>query len=170
MLYWFHRPQLGTEPATEACALTGNGIEDLSLCKMPNQLSHTFRAEQFFIFIMDSPSLGHSGSRTISITCTPSGAQRSNFLLASWSHIGPVFQFLEQQLPRCFNHVSLSTITKAEILNSQVPLSITSWKIREKASMIHAFLKHSGADKWTSASFFETPGKVSWIDRCTEMR
>ena len=32
----------GTEPTTQACALTGSRTGDLSLCrKMPNQLSHT---------------------------------------------------------------------------------------------------------------------------------
>ncbi|KAF6090917.1 hypothetical protein HJG60_012262 [Phyllostomus discolor] len=37
-----HTPQLGMEPATQACALTGNQTSDLSLCRtMLNQLSHT---------------------------------------------------------------------------------------------------------------------------------
>ena len=36
------RPQLGTWPATQACALTGNGTTNISLCgTMPSQLSHT---------------------------------------------------------------------------------------------------------------------------------
>ena len=38
-------PQLGTEPATQACALTGNRTGDLLLCGMtPNPLSHTHQA------------------------------------------------------------------------------------------------------------------------------
>ena len=33
---------MGTEPATQAYALTGNQTSDLSVCRMiPNQLSHT---------------------------------------------------------------------------------------------------------------------------------
>ena len=36
------RTQLGTEPVTRACALTGDRTSDLWLCgKMLNQLSHT---------------------------------------------------------------------------------------------------------------------------------
>ena len=35
-------PQPGTQPVTQACALTGNQTSDLSVCgRMPNQLSHT---------------------------------------------------------------------------------------------------------------------------------
>ena len=35
------RPLLGTWPATQACALTGNRTSELSLCRMtPNQLSY----------------------------------------------------------------------------------------------------------------------------------
>ena len=40
------------------------------------------------------------------------GAQRLNCSSPSWIHIGHVFQFLEQQLFTCFNHVSLSTIIR----------------------------------------------------------
>ena len=37
-----HTPWPGTEPATQACAMTGNWTSDLYLCgKMPDQLSHT---------------------------------------------------------------------------------------------------------------------------------
>ena len=37
-----HTPWPGTEPATQACALTRNRTCDLSVCRMtPNQLSHT---------------------------------------------------------------------------------------------------------------------------------
>ena len=37
-----HTPQLGTGPATQACALTGNRTSDLLLCgTVLNQLSHT---------------------------------------------------------------------------------------------------------------------------------
>ena len=37
-----HACRLGTKPATQACALTGNRTGDLSLCgTMPNPLSHT---------------------------------------------------------------------------------------------------------------------------------
>ena len=37
-----YTPQLGSEPATQACALTWNGACDLLLCgMMRNQLSHT---------------------------------------------------------------------------------------------------------------------------------
>ena len=37
-----HTPQLGTEPATQACALTGNPTCDPLVCEMmPNQLGYT---------------------------------------------------------------------------------------------------------------------------------
>ena len=37
-----YAPHLGTEPATQACALTGNQTSDLLLCQtMANQPSHT---------------------------------------------------------------------------------------------------------------------------------
>ena len=42
--------QPGTEPATQACALTGNQTWDLSLCGMtPNQLSHTSQGFKVFL-------------------------------------------------------------------------------------------------------------------------
>ena len=38
----FTHLQLGTKPATQACALTGNQTSELSVCgMMPNLLSHT---------------------------------------------------------------------------------------------------------------------------------
>ena len=45
-------PQLGTWPATQACALTGKGIGDLSVCKlMLNLPSYTSQGHPFvFIF------------------------------------------------------------------------------------------------------------------------
>ena len=43
------RPQPGTRLVTQACALTGNGPSDPSLCgTMPNQVSHTGQAGIFF--------------------------------------------------------------------------------------------------------------------------
>ena len=43
------RPGPGVEPATQACALTGNGTGDLSLCTTrPNQLSHISQGGSFF--------------------------------------------------------------------------------------------------------------------------
>ena len=40
------RPQLGAWPTTQACALTGNGTGDFSVCGMiPNLLSHTSQSQ-----------------------------------------------------------------------------------------------------------------------------
>ena len=47
-------PRVGTKPATQACALTGNRTSDLSACWMkPNQLSHISwaTATSFYIFL-----------------------------------------------------------------------------------------------------------------------
>ena len=44
------RPLLGTWPATQACALTGNGIGDpLVLSLVLNPLSHTSQGEMLYI-------------------------------------------------------------------------------------------------------------------------
>ena len=41
-------PQVGTEPTTKACALTGNQTHALLLCGMkPNQLSHTSQGKRW---------------------------------------------------------------------------------------------------------------------------
>ena len=50
-------PQLGTWPATQACALTGNRTSDLSVCRLAlNPLSHTSQGwiVQFFIGALES--------------------------------------------------------------------------------------------------------------------
>ena len=45
-----YTPQPGTEPATQACALTRNWTGDLSLCRtMPNHLSHTCQGNKFIL-------------------------------------------------------------------------------------------------------------------------
>ena len=43
-------PPLGTWPATQACALTGNRTSDLSVCRLAlNPLSHTSQGETFLL-------------------------------------------------------------------------------------------------------------------------
>ena len=42
-------PQLGTEPAAQACTLTTSPTSDLSLCRMmPNQMSHAGQGRTFY--------------------------------------------------------------------------------------------------------------------------
>ena len=46
------RPQLGTWPSTQACALTGNQNNDLSVCRPAlTPLSHTTRAKFIFSYM-----------------------------------------------------------------------------------------------------------------------
>ena len=47
-------PLLGTWPATQACALTGNQTSDPSVCKLAlNPLSHTSQGNRVFFYNID---------------------------------------------------------------------------------------------------------------------
>ena len=47
-----HAPQLGTQPATQACTLTGNQIGNPLVCRLTlNLLSHTSQSLEFLKFI-----------------------------------------------------------------------------------------------------------------------
>ena len=55
-----HTPRQGTEPTTQACALTENGTGDPSLCRtMPKQLRHAGQGPRLFLqpqFVHLNPS------------------------------------------------------------------------------------------------------------------
>ena len=50
------RPQLGTWPTTQACALTGNRTGDISVCRPAlNPLRHTSQGGSFLLFFFPPP-------------------------------------------------------------------------------------------------------------------
>ena len=59
------RPQMGTRPATQACAPTRHQTSDPSVCRlMLNSLSHTSQGTDFIFLKMECLGVSFTGSKT----------------------------------------------------------------------------------------------------------
>ena len=92
------RPHPWTWPATQACALTGNGTDNLSVCRLVlNPLSHTSQGAVTFLYSGNSPLYLKNSSKITN--------QRFDYWLFLKSIAGEAIQWI----PVCLRHRSEGT-------------------------------------------------------------